>query len=202
MKALALNCTLKRSPADTSTDLMLSQLAAELLKLGSKTEMVRVVDFDVKPGVTADEGDGDQWPMIRSKVLDADILIMGTPIWMGAPSSVCKRVAERLDAMLGETDNMGRMPTVGKVAVVAVVGNDDGAHHVAAECYQWLNDTGFTIPAAGCVYWVGEAMGRVDYNQLDFTPKSVATSLRMTASSASHLADVLRTDAYPGARAD
>jgi multimeric flavodoxin WrbA len=198
MKALALNCTLKRSPADTSTDLMLRQLAEQMATLGVETEAVRVVDLDIKPGVTADEGDGDQWPTIRAKILDADILVMGTPIWMGAPSSVCKRVAERLDAMLGETDDRGRMPTFGKVAVVAVVGNEDGAHHVAAECFQWLNDTGFTIPVAGCVYWVGEAMGDIDYNQLDATPEAVATSLKMTASSAVHLADILRTDVYPG----
>jgi len=83
------------------------------------------------------------------------------------PSRSSQRVVERLDAMLGETDEAGRMPTFGKVAVVAVVGNEDGAHHVAAECYQWLNDTGFTIPVSGSVYWVGEAMGSIDYNQLE-----------------------------------
>jgi hypothetical protein len=94
------------------------------------------------------------------------------------------------------------MPTFGKVAVVAVVGNEDGAHHVAAECYQWLNDVGFTIPAAGAVYWVGEAMGSVDYQDLDETPEAVASSLEMTASSAAHLARLLVADGYPGRPAD
>ena len=177
---------------------MLTQLAGELRVHDVETEIVRVVDFDVKPGVSANEGDGDDWPLIRTKILAADILVMGTPIWMGSPSSVCKRVAERLDAMLGEADNAGRMPTFGKVAVVAVVGNEDGVHHVAAECFQWLNDTGFTIPAAASVYWVGEAMGKVDYNQLDETPEKVTASLKMTASSAAHLARLLGPTNYPG----
>lgn len=72
--------------------------------------------------------------------------------------------------MLGEIDSCGRMPTFGKVAVCAIVGNEDGAHHVSAECFQWLNDTGITIPAAVSVYWVGEAMGTVDYKDLPAVP--------------------------------
>jgi multimeric flavodoxin WrbA len=199
MKALCLNCTLKPSPASSSSDLMLSQLASELEKFDVETEIVRVADLDIRPGVSADEGDGDEWPQLRARILDADIVVVGTPIWLGSPSSICKRVVERLDAMLGETDDMGRMPTFGKVAAVAVVGNEDGAHHVAAECFQWLNDVGFTIAASGSVYWVGEAMGSVDYNQLDETPEAVANSLRMTASSAVHLARLLQGEQYPGA---
>jgi multimeric flavodoxin WrbA len=198
LRALALNCTLKRSPESTSCELMLTQLAEELDGHDVDTEILRVVDFDVKPGVRADEGDGDAWPGIREKLLAADILVLGTPIWMGSPSSVCKRVVERLDAMLSEADDAGRIPTFDKVAVVAVVGNEDGAHHVAAECFQWLNDTGFSIPTSGSVYWVGEAMGSVDYNQLEETPEKVAENLRMTASSAAHLARALRSAPYPG----
>ena len=96
-------------------------------------------------GVTSDEGDGDEWPAIRQQVLDADLLVLGTPIWMGQPSSVAKRVLERFDAFLSETDDAGRMPSYGKVAVVAVVGNEDGAHHVSAEVFQALVDVGFVL---------------------------------------------------------
>jgi multimeric flavodoxin WrbA len=202
LRALALNCTLKPSPTPTSTQRMLEQLAAELAEHDVTTRIERVVDHDVRPGVRADEGDGDEWPALRRALLDADILVLGTPIWLGAPSSVAKRVAERLDAMLGETDDRGRMPTFGKVALVVTVGNEDGAHHVAAEVFQWLNDTGYTIPVSGAVYWVGEAMGSVDYQDLDETPSSVATSLRMAASSAAHLARLLAADPYPGASQD
>ncbi len=75
------------------------------------------------------------------------MLVVATPIWMGQPSSVCKVVLERLDAEISETDDQGRMLTYGKVAGVAVVGNEDGAHHVCAEVFQSLDDVGFTIPA-------------------------------------------------------
>jgi multimeric flavodoxin WrbA len=197
MHALALNCTLKRSPEPTSSDLLLRQLAEQLSTHGVETEIVRVVDLAILPGVRADEGPGDDWPALRRKILDAEILVIGTPIWLGAPSSVCKRVVERLDAMIGEADDRGRLPTTGKVAVVAVVGNEDGAHHVVAECFQWLNDVGFTIPANGSVYWVGEAMGSVDYRDLAATPEKVESTLRSVAANAVHLARLL-SDRYPG----
>ena len=90
--------------------------------------------------------------------MGSDTTSVATPsreIWMGQPSSVAKRVMERMDAFLEETDDKGRMPAAGKVALVAIVGNEDGAHHCHAECFQSLNDVGFTIPANGGVYWVG-----------------------------------------------
>ena len=40
---------------------------------GVTTELVRVADYDVRSGVSSDEGDGDQWPRLRSKILDAKI---------------------------------------------------------------------------------------------------------------------------------
>jgi multimeric flavodoxin WrbA len=90
---------------------------------------------------------------------------------MGQPSSVAKRAMERMDAFLEETDDEGRMVSYGRVAAVAVVGNEDGAHHVSAEVYQALNDVGFTIPANAVAYWVGEAMGSVNFVDLDAVPK-------------------------------
>jgi multimeric flavodoxin WrbA len=123
---------------------------------------------------------------------------MGTPIWLGQPSSVCKRVLERMDAFLGETDEQSRMPSFGKIAVVAVVGNEDGAHHVGAELFQALNDVGFTIPAAGMTYWVGEAMQKTDYKDLSATPEATDQSTRMCATNAVHLARLLQREGYEG----
>ena len=142
-------------------------------------------------------GDGDAWPAIRSQVLAADILVMATPIWMGQPSSVTKRALERLDAELAETDEEGRLLTYGKVAVVAVVGNEDGAHHVSAELFQALDDVGFTIPPGGVTYWVGRAMEGVDYKDLDEVPEKVATTTATLASNAAHLARLLRAAPFP-----
>ncbi|WP_312596617.1 flavodoxin family protein [Stutzerimonas nitrititolerans] len=198
LSALAINCTLKASPQQSSCDLLLTQTQRELEKLGVTCEQLRAVDFDIKPGVTSDEGPGDDWPMIRQKVLAADILLLGTPIWLGHPSSVCQRVLERLDAFLGETDDQQRMVSYGRVACVAVVGNEDGAHHVVAELYQGLNDVGFTIPANGCTYWVGEAMGSTDYKDAGPREKTANTNA-MLARNAVHLAKLLKQSGYPGA---
>lgn len=177
---------------------MLGQISELLAKQGVAFETVRVADYVVHPGVSHDEGDGDQWPEIRDKVLAADILVFGHPIWMGGPSSISKRVAERLDAMLSDADDNGRFPTFGKVAFVATVGNEDGAHHSSAEIFQWLNDVGFTVPASAAVYWVGEAMQGTDYKDLDETPEKVASAQAMAVSNAVHLARLLKAQPYPG----
>jgi hypothetical protein len=117
---------------------------------------------------------------------------------MGQPSSVAKRILERMDAFLSETDDKGRMPATGKVALVAIVGNEDGAHHCHAECFQALNDVGFTIPANGGVYWVGEAMGSVNYVDLPEIPEAVDAMLETAASNAAHLAALLKGKPYVG----
>ena len=201
LRALALNCTLKATPAPSSTDRMIGVLADALAAHDVTTESIRVVDHDVRPGVESDEGLGDGWPAIRERIVGSDILIVATPIWMGAPSSVAKRVVERLDAFLGETDDKGRMPSYSKVAVVAVVGNEDGAHRSSADLYQWLADVGFTIPANAVAYWVGEAMGSTDFADLDEVPEQVTSAAAQTASNAAHLARLLRSEPYPGVEA-
>jgi hypothetical protein len=113
-------------------------------------------------------------------------------------SSIAKRVLERMDAFLSETDERGRMPSFGKVAVLAIVGNEDGAHATSADLYQGLNDTGWTIPASAVSYWVGEAMGKIDFKDLDQVPEKVASSARMAAANAAHLARLLEASPYPG----
>lgn len=172
LRAFALNCSLKSSDASerSSTYKMIEDLLAALRKHQVFGEIERAADFNIKPGVLSDEGDGDEWPQLREKILAADIFILGTPIWLGQPSSVAKRVVERMDAFLSETDDAGRMPSSGKVAIVAVVGNEDGAHHCHATMFQALNDVGFTIPANTGVYWVGEAMSDVNYVDLKAVP--------------------------------
>jgi len=198
LAALALNCTLKASGAASSTDKLLREVLAELGRHEISGEVVRVVDLDIKPGVTSDEGPGDDWPALRKKILAADILVFGTPVWLGQPSSVARRVLERMDAFLGETDDKKRTPSFGKVAVVAIVGNEDGAHHCHAEIFQALNDVGFTLAAGAGTYWVGEAMGSTDYKDLDKPYDKTVQATRMLASNAAHLAGLLKAAAYTG----
>ena len=201
LKAVAFNCTLKSTESSSdpsSTDRLLSEVLAALAEHNVTGEVIRAADHDTKPGVTSDEGPGDAWPALREKVLAADILLIGTPIWLGQPSSVCKRVLERMDAFLEETDDQGRMVSFGRVAAVAVVGNEDGAHHVSAEVFQALNDVGFTIPAGAVAYWVGEAMGDTNYIDLKETPEVVQKATATLARNVAHLANLLKEREYPG----
>jgi multimeric flavodoxin WrbA len=200
LKFIALNCTLKsgRSKKRSSTDVLLEQLIESLAAFDCKGDIVRVVDLNIMPGVSSDEGRGDDWPKLRRRILDADILIVGTPIWMGQPSSVAKRICERMDAFFDELDHAQRMPSYGKVAAVAVVGNEDGAHHVSAELYQALNDCGFVLPPNAVTYWVGEAMKDKNYKDLGRAPKAVKKATDMLASNAVHMARLLRGRPFPG----
>lgn len=197
LRVLALNCSLKPSPASSSTELMLRQVLDALAEHGATGEQVRIVDRNVAPGVEIDMGDGDEWPAVRERILAADILVFGTPVWVGHASSLAQRVIERLDAELSETDEAGRPILFDRVAVVAVVGNEDGAHKATADIFQALNDVGFTIPAQGGTYWNGEAMQTVDYRDLDETPEPVAATTATLARNAAHLARVLRAARYP-----
>ena len=194
---LALVCSLKPSPAPSSSELLARQVVAELETHDVSGEVVRVVDHDIRPGVQIDMGDGDQWPALRDRVVEADILLIATPIWLGHTSSVAQRVLERLDAELAETDDSGRPSMWDKVAIAAIVGNEDGAHKVTADLFQGLGDVGFSIPAHGATYWVGEAMHGTDYNDLEEVPEAVADSTADVARCAAHLARTLRRNPYP-----
>jgi multimeric flavodoxin WrbA len=202
MKLLAQpsNCTLKADAGQSSsTDAMIAELKKAFRAHDVEVaQTIRIAAHNVAPGVTSDEGKGDEWPGIRAKILAADILIFGTPIWLGQPSSVAKRVLERMDAFLEETDDAGRMPSYSKVAVAAIVGNEDGAHCVSSQLFQALNDTGWTIPAVAACYWVGEAMADVDFKDLKSTPRAVTRTGKMVAANAAHLAGLLKAQPFPG----
>lgn len=197
LTALALVCSLKPSPDSSSSDKLAREVLAELERHGVSGDVVRVVDHDVRPGVLTDMGEGDAWPALRDRVLAADILVLATPTWVGHASSVAHRVLERLDAELSETDDAGRPTMFGKVAVVAVVGNEDGAHAIFADVAQALNDVGFTIPAQGNTYWNGPAMETTNYNDLPSTPETTASATATAARNAAHLANLLKGRPYP-----
>ena len=200
VSAIAINCTLKPSSGEpSSTDAMLQVLADAFAGVDVQVgETLRIADYNILPGVTSDEGEGDDWPRVRETILAHDILIFGGPIWLGQIGSIAKRVLERMDAFLSETDDAGRMPSYGKVAVAAIVGNEDGAHGSSAQLFQALNDTGWTIPAAASCYWVGEAMGSKNFKDLDQIPDKVRETAKMVAGNAAHLARLLKDNPYPG----
>ncbi|MCV7103197.1 flavodoxin family protein [Mycobacterium palustre] len=197
LRAIALVCTLKKGPATSSSDLMADQVLEQLRSFGVDGEKFRCVDLNLLPGTEADMGPGDDWPAVLEKIRAADIVVVSTPTWVGHMSSVAQRVLERLDAELSEEDDAGRPSMVGKVALAAVVGNEDGAHKIVADLFQGLNDIGFSIPAQGCTYWNGEAMQGGDFKDLDEVPDAIATTTKSAARNAAHLAGTLRQNPYP-----
>jgi len=153
MRAVVLNCTLKKSPDDSNTDQLAKVVVDELRARQVDVRTIRVVDHDVPPGVATDLGDGDDWPRIHDELLQAEILVIATPTWVGHPSSVAQRVLERMDAMISETDDEDRPVAYNRVAGVVVTGNEDGAHHVISEIAGGLGDIGYTIPGQAWTYW-------------------------------------------------
>lgn len=196
LKALTLIGTLKPSPARSSSDKIAHDIDAELQKYGVENTFIRLVDYTITPGVETDMGGDDQWPEIREKLLDVDILIISTPTWVGQMSSETLRVLERLDAELSETNDQGLPSMFGKVATVAVVGNEDGAHKISADLFQGLNDIGFTLPAQAVTYWNDQAMGSIDYQDLDEVPENTASATETLARNAVHLAELLKDAPY------
>jgi multimeric flavodoxin WrbA len=197
LTAIALVCTLKKTPEPSSSELLASQILEQLKSHGVEGESVRLVDSHIAFGVTTDEGDGDEWPSIRAKILAADIVIVAAPTWVGQLASPGVQLLERLDAELSETDDKGRPSMYDKVAVVGVVGNEDGAHHITSQLFQGLGDIGFTIPSQGATYWNDVAMGGRDYKDLPETPEAVAAATKALAANAAHLASLLKASNYP-----
>jgi len=153
MKALLINCTLKPSPEESNTEALAEVVAEALRGDGVEVRSVRAVDHSIPPGVESDMGEGDEWPGIRARILDSEILVLASPTWLGRPSSIAQRVLERMDAMISETDDEERPVAYNRVAGVVVTGNEDGAHHVIAEICGALGDIGFTIPGQAWTYW-------------------------------------------------
>ncbi len=199
MRALMLNCTLKPSPAVSNTQALADVVVKSLKEKGVDTEVVRVVDRHVPPGVDTDLGDGDEWPRIHELLLDSDILIIATPTWLGQPSSVAKLVLERMDAMISETKDDGTYAAYNKVAGVVVTGNEDGAHHVIAEVAGALVDIGFTIPGQAWTYWnMGPGPGP-SYTETDHRHEWSEKTGRTMAANLFAAATALRANPLPPA---
>ncbi|HYI46795.1 MAG TPA: NAD(P)H-dependent oxidoreductase [Actinomycetota bacterium] len=157
LKAVLLNCTLKKSPSVSNTQALMDRVINILEGLDVECESIRVVDYDIPFGVSSDEGEGDEWPQILEKIIAAEILIIGMPIWFGVRSSVAQLVIERLDGTYNSTNTVGQYPLYNTVRGVVVTGNEDGAHDCAATTLFNLSHLGCTIPPNADTYWVGTA---------------------------------------------
>lgn len=153
MRALFLNCSLKPGSETSNTQALADVVLDALREQDVDVTSVRAVDRAILPGVSTDMGDGDEWPELHEALMSSEILVIGTPTWLGQPSSVSKRVLERMDAMLAEKKDDGTYAAYNKVAGVVVTGNEDGAHHVISEVAGALIDIGFTVPGQAWTYW-------------------------------------------------
>ena len=158
-KVLFINCTPKKSPRESNTRALCDDIAGVYQKEhGLQCDFVRVVDFNVLPGIKSDMGEGDQWPVILEKIKDADIIIVATPIWIGNISSLAQRVFERLEGTYSEGDpDNGQYPLYNKVGAAVITGTEDGAHFCAKTIQFCLMRFGCTIPPGADCYWVGPA---------------------------------------------
>ena len=161
LSAVFLSCTLKPSPEPSNTEALMANSIAIMAAHGVRTELLRAVDYDIAPGVqpdmTAHGFARDDWPALGEKVLAADILVLGTPIWLGEKSSVCTRVIERLYALSGMTNDAGQYVYYGRVGGVMVTGNEDGIKHIAMNVLYSLQHLGYVIPPQADAGWIGEA---------------------------------------------
>lgn len=161
LKALFLNCTLKKTPALSHTRGLIDMSVEIMNSNGVSTEVIRPVDHDIAFGVYPDMRkygwDNDEWPEIQKKVLDADILVIGTPIWLGEKSSVASRVIERLYGYSGILNEKGQYLYYGRTGGCIITGNEDGIKHCAMNILYSLQHLGYTIPPQADAGWIGEA---------------------------------------------
>ncbi|CAL9359758.1 8-demethyl-8-aminoriboflavin-5'-phosphate synthase [Streptomyces sp. enrichment culture] len=161
LRALYLNCTLKRSPETSNTGGLIDISRAVLESQGVRTEVVRAIDHEIATGVWPDmteQGwERDAWPALYEKVLAADILVLAGPIWLGDNSSVMKQVIERLYSCSALLNDRGQYAYYGRVGGALITGNEDGVKHCAMNILYSLQHLGYTIPPQADAGWVGEA---------------------------------------------
>jgi multimeric flavodoxin WrbA len=161
LRAVYINCTLKRSPALSHTQGLADLSIAIMERSGAAVDVVRAADHDIAPGVHPDMTEHgwerDDWPAIFDKVIGADILVLCSPIWLGEKSSVCTRVIERLYGNSHILNDAGQYVYYGRVGGCIITGNEDGAKHCAMNMLYSLQHLGYVIPPQADAAWLGEA---------------------------------------------
>lgn len=171
LSAVYLNCTLTRSPETSHTQTLMDRSIAIMETNGVTVTSIRAVDHVIAPGVWPDMTEHgweeDAWPDIFAQVMGADILVLGTPIWLGEKSSVCTRVVERLYGNSSQLNDSGQYAYYGRVGGCLITGNEDGIKHCAMSILYALQHLGFTIPPQADAGWIGEAGPGPSYGDPD-----------------------------------
>ncbi|MFV5994364.1 flavodoxin family protein [Streptomyces sp. NPDC056231] len=161
LRALVVNCTLKRSPEVSNTQGLIDRSRGVMEAQGVSVDVVRAVDHDIATGVWPDMTEhgwaGDEWPALYDQVMAADILVLAGPIWLGDNSSVMKKVIERLYACSSLLNEKGQYAYYGRAGGCLITGNEDGVKHCAMNVLYSLQHLGYTIPPQADAGWIGEA---------------------------------------------
>ncbi|WP_417237955.1 flavodoxin family protein [Bizionia sp.] len=177
LKALFINCTLKKSPQKSHTETLINVSKSIMDKEGVKTDVIRFIDQDVAVGIYPDMTEHgwktDVWPELFKKVMDADILIIGTPIWLGEKSSEAQKLIERLYAMSSKTNDKGQYIFYGKVGGCMITGNEDGVKHCAMGILYAMQHVGYSIPPQADCGWIGEVGPGPSYGDTEWQDEKI-----------------------------
>jgi multimeric flavodoxin WrbA len=177
LKALFLNCSIKKSKAESHTQRLMNRAAGIMEHEGVRVEQVYALDHKIaflmiKDG--AEEGLEDEWPAIQGKIMAADILVIGTPIWLGVKSSVATLVIERMYAHSGDRNAKGQYLYYGKTGGCVITGNEDGIKHCSMDLLYALQHIGYTVPPQADCGWIGEAGPGPSYGDREWNGKKLA----------------------------
>lgn len=197
LKAVFLNTSLKSTNETSNTEALMQEVQSIYQEKGVESEILRLAEYHIALGVEEDMGNGDEWPMIFKKVMAADIVIIGTPLWLGEKSSLATQVIERLYGSSSKTNDQGQAVYYNKVGGVVVTGNEDGAKHASASILYSLSHIGFVIPPNVDTYWVGEAGPGPSYIEAGKSNDFTKSHVRMLANNTIHIATMLKNTPIP-----
>lgn len=176
LKALYINCSIKKDKTKSHTQLLMNKSAKIMEAQGVLVEHIYALDHDIAFGMIkdgAEDGQPDDWPMIQQKILEADILVLGSPIWLGVKSSVATLVIERMYAYSGDRNEKGQYLYYGKTGGCVITGNEDGIKHCAMDILYAMSHIGYMIPPQADCGWIGEAGPGPSYGDTEWNGKPI-----------------------------
>ncbi|RBW70708.1 flavodoxin family protein [Bacillus taeanensis] len=198
LKAVVLNCSLKSGDEQSNTRALIDEAVKIFDEKDVDTEIIRLSDYQIAYGITDNAGNGDDWPQVFEKIKAADILIIGTPVWLGEKSSIATLAIERLYGGAGLTNEKGQYIYYNKVGGVVVTGNEDGAKEAARSILYGLSHIGFTIPPNVDTYWVGEAGPGPSFIEAEGTKNDFTIQhIKMMSHNLVHFANMLKQQPIP-----
>jgi multimeric flavodoxin WrbA len=177
LKAIFVNCTLKKSPQQSHTQGLMDLSISIMEKEGLSVDQIRFIDHEVATGVFPDMTEQgwevDEWPAIAARITDADILVIGTPIWLGQKSSQAQKLIERLYSLSGKLNDRGQYLYYGKVGGCLITGNEDGVKHCAMGILYSLQHVGYSIPPQADSGWIGKVGPGPSYGDTEWKGEKI-----------------------------